>query len=75
MKLVSENGSYKLQSDENSLSFNENSKAFSLNGKDYSADTAPTVKNGVIYIPIKSFATAMGNTVTWSEAPRCVTVK
>lgn len=75
MKLVSENGSYKLQSDETTLSFNENSKAFSLNGKEYSADSAPNVINGVIYIPIKSFATAMGNTVTWSEDPRCVTVK
>lgn len=75
LKLVSENGAYKLQGEGKSIEFKKDSSEFFVNGKSYNADIAPELISGVVYIPIKSFANALGNSVSWSDAPKCVTVK
>ncbi len=74
LKLSKENGAYSLKGDK-IIEFAENQNAFSVNGASYNADIAPAMINGVLYIPIKSFANALGNNVSWSAEPKCVTVK
>ena len=70
-----EEGSFRLSGENNEIIFSEGSASFSLNGKTYSADIAPKFIDGVLYIPIKNFVTALGDEVIWSTSPKCVTVK
>lgn len=75
LKLTEEEGRYKLSGETNTIDFSADSASFSLNGKNYTADIAPKFIEGVLYIPIKNFATALGDEVIWSTSPKCVTVK
>lgn len=75
LELEENNGAYKLKGENISLDFAENTSDFSLNGASYKADISPLKKNGVLYIPVKSFANALGSNVKWSAAPDCVTIE
>ncbi len=73
---VAKNGtSYELTGDKGTLTFNLNDYSFNVNGTAYTTDVAPSEIKGCVYIPVKSFANALGDEVLWQNDPKCVIIK
>lgn len=66
---------YELTGDGKTISFAKESLEFSLDGAANKTDTPPQVINNCIYIPLRSFCEALGDTVSWSDELSCVTVE
>ncbi|MBR4893313.1 MAG: copper amine oxidase N-terminal domain-containing protein [Clostridia bacterium] len=73
---VAKNGtSYELTGDKGTLTFNLNDYSFNVNGVAYTTDVAPSEIKGCVYVPVKSFANALGDEVLWQNDPKCVIIK
>jgi len=74
-EVIKNNEMYEFDLDGKKLSFKESDIGFYIDGNTYTADTPPEYINGFLYIPLRSFATALGNTVLWQDNPQCVEIK
>ncbi len=74
-EVVNNNGMYEIDLDGKKLFFKDSDTSFYIDGNMYTADTPPEYINGFLYIPLRSFATALGDTVLWQDNPKCVEIK
>ncbi len=76
LNLTEENGIYKLSGEGANFEFTINSYSYTFNNSAVSTDSAPQILDNCLYIPVKSFATALGSQVSWSEDPeQCVIIE
>lgn len=73
--VISENdGEYIISNTEDEIRFKPGDGAFFVNDKAFNSDVAPQISNDCLYIPLRSFAEAMGSVVSWSSEKSCVTI-
>ena len=76
LALSEENGSYKLSGSQGNIDFKTDAYSFTFNGSSVSTDTPAAIIDNCLYIPVKSFAVALGSNVSWQDSPeQCVIIE
>lgn len=75
MELSKEENAYKLSGEVGEIIFELDAYNFKSKGNTVTTDTTPMKENNIIYIPIKSFASSLGSTISWQDDPQCVIIE